>query len=54
MSVGKNIVALMLLEYENFTKSERKIVDYVLEHQKETQYISITDLSAVCEVAAAS
>ena len=51
MSVGKNIVALMLLEYENFTKSERKIVDYVLEHQKETQYISITDLSAVCEVA---
>jgi len=41
----------MLLEYENFTKSERKIVDYVLEHQKETQYVSITDLSAVCEVA---
>ena len=49
--MGKNVVALMLLEYENFTRSERKIVDYVLEHQKETQYISITDLSAVCEVA---
>jgi len=49
--VGKNIVALMLQEYENFTRSERKIVDYVLEHQTETQYISITDLSAVCEVA---
>ena len=44
-------MALMLQEYEQFTKSERKIVDYVLEHPAETQYISITDLSAVCEVA---
>jgi len=49
--VGKNIITLMLQEYEQFTKSERKIVDYVLEHQAETQYISITDLSAVCDVA---
>ena len=49
--MGKNVIALMLQEYEQFTKSERKIVDYVLEHQTETQYISITDLSAVCEVA---
>ena len=49
--MGKNVVALMLQEYETFTKSERKIVDYVLEHQTETQYISITDLSAVCDVA---
>ncbi len=47
----KNIVALMLQEYENFTKSEKKIVDYILEHQKETQHISITDLSAACDVA---
>lgn len=51
VKVGKNVVALMLQEYENFTKSEKKIVDYVLEHQKETQYISITDLSAACDVA---
>ena len=42
----KNIVTLMLQEYDSFTRSERKIADYVLEHQKETQYISITDLSA--------
>ena len=47
----KNIVTLMLQEYDSFTRSERKIADYVLEHQKETQYISITDLSAECEVA---
>ena len=45
VTVGKNVVALMLQEYENFTKSEKKIVDYVLEHQKETQYISITAVS---------
>ena len=47
----KNLLAQMLQEYDSFTRSERKIVDYVLEHQKETQYISITDLSAECEVA---
>ena len=28
-AVGRNIVALMLQEYERFTKSEKKIVDYV-------------------------
>ena len=50
-TVEKNILALMLQKYDSFTRSERKIVDYVLEHQKETQYISITDLSAVCQVA---
>ena len=49
--MGKDIIALMLQEYERFTRSERKIVDYVLEHQEETQYVSITDLSAQCGVA---
>ncbi len=47
----KNILAQMVQEYDSFTRSERKIADYVLEHQKETQYISITDLSAECDVA---
>nr|WP_325232997.1 MurR/RpiR family transcriptional regulator [uncultured Oscillibacter sp.] len=49
--MGKDIIALMLQEYERFTRSERKIADYVLEHQEETQYISITDLSGRCGVA---
>ncbi|WP_325201207.1 MurR/RpiR family transcriptional regulator [Oscillibacter sp.] len=49
--MGKDIIALMLQEYERFTRSERKIADYVLEHQEETQYISITDLSSQCGVA---
>ena len=34
--MGKDIIALMIQEYERFTRSERKIVDYVLEHQEET------------------
>lgn len=49
--MGKDIIALMLQEYERFTRAERKIADYVLEHQEETQYISITDLSSQCGVA---
>ena len=49
--MGKDVIALMLQEYERFTRSERKIADYVLDHQEETQYISITDLSGRCGVA---
>ena len=49
--MGKDIIAMMLQEYETFTRSERKIADYTLEHQEETQYISITDLSGRCGVA---
>lgn len=49
--MGKDIIALMLQEYGRFTRAERKIADYVLEHQEETQYISITDLSTRCGVA---
>lgn len=49
--MGKNLIAQMLQEYETFTRAERKIADYALEHQEETQYISITDLSSRCGVA---
>lgn len=49
--MGKDIIARMLQEYGRFTRAERKIADYVLEHQEETQYISITDLSGQCGVA---
>lgn len=47
----ENILTLMRQKYDSFTRSERKIADYVLTHQKQTQYISITDLSAECKVA---
>lgn len=47
----ENILTLMRQKYDSFTRSERKIADYVLAHQNQTQYISITDLSAECKVA---
>lgn len=46
----KNILAQMLQEYESFTRSERKIVDYILAHKREVQHINIADLSRRCEV----
>ena len=49
--LDKSIVDIMLLQYDSFTAAEKKIVDYVLAHQKESQYISITELSAACNVA---
>ena len=49
--MDKSIVDIMLLQYDSFTAAEKKIVDYVLSHQKESQYISITELSAACNVA---
>jgi len=51
LAVEKNIVAQLLREYEQYTKSEKKVVDYVLAHPQETQHSSITDLSAACDVA---
>lgn len=46
----KTIIDHMLDHYSEFTKSERKIIDYILEHKSEVQYLSITDLSTVCKV----
>lgn len=46
----KTIIDQMLNRYSEFTKSERKIVDYILEHKSDVQYLSITDLSTVCKV----
>ena len=39
----KTIIDQMLNRYSEFTKSERKIVDYILEHKSDVQYLSITD-----------
>ncbi|NCC06974.1 MAG: MurR/RpiR family transcriptional regulator [Clostridia bacterium] len=46
-----SILERMHQHYENFTKSEKKIADYVFDHKKEAQYISISDLSSACGVA---
>lgn len=47
----KSILDLLRREYENFTVAEKKIVDFILNHQWECQRLGITDLSAECGVA---
>ncbi|MEG0897616.1 MAG: MurR/RpiR family transcriptional regulator [Ruthenibacterium sp.] len=46
-----SILEIMLQKYDDFTKSEKKIIDYVLAHKKNAQYINISELSAACHVA---
>ena len=45
-----SIIDEMILHYGEFTKSERKIIDYILSHKCEAQYLSITDLSEACKI----
>lgn len=44
------IIDNMMHHYNDFTKSERKIIDYILAHKNEAQYFSITDLSQACKI----
>lgn len=45
-----NIVDRMIQDYDDFTKSERKIIDYILGHRNDAQYVSITDLANACQI----
>lgn len=36
--------------YEQFTKAEKKVADYILQYPKQVIFMSITDLAAACEV----
>ncbi len=47
----ENVLELLLQKYQSFTKSEKKIVDYLLAHTEDAQYISITELGIACNVA---
>lgn len=37
-------------EYNQFTKAEKKVADYILQNYREVLFMSITDLAEVCEV----
>ena len=50
----KSILTKLVQEYNTFTKSEKKITDYVLAHKQETQYMTITELALECKVAEAT
>ncbi len=37
-------------EYNQFTKAEKKVADYILQNSREVLFMSITDLAEACEV----
>lgn len=37
-------------EYNQFTKAEKKVADYILQNPRDVLFMSITDLAEVCEV----
>ena len=41
-------------DYYSLTASEKKAADFVLSHQQETQFLSISELAEACEVAEAT
>ena len=50
----KNFCDLILGKYDKLTKQTKTVADYVLAHQRETQYMSITTLAENCGVADAT
>lgn len=50
----ENLLLEIKTRYEQFTKAEMKIADYVLAHVSTVIYMSITDLAEACEVGDAS
>ncbi len=55
MSVREeNIFERINNQYYELTTAEKKAADYVMSHQKETQFMSISELSGACGVAEAT
>lgn len=47
---NSNIILQIQLTYNQFTKAEKKVADYVLKNKVKVLYMSITDLADACEV----
>lgn len=52
--MAAGIMQAIELEYESFTPSFRKVADYLRDHQREAQYLSISELSDECGVGKAT
>lgn len=50
----RNVMERISAEYYQLTASERKVADYVTDHQQDTQIMSISDLAEACGVAEAT
>lgn len=53
-TVGTNLQGQIRLNYNQLTKTERKIADYVLANSQRVLFMSITELADACRVAEAS
>ncbi len=49
-----NVFTKITNEYYQLTSAEKKISDFVIAHQRETQYMSISELAEACGVAEAT
>ncbi len=47
---NSNIILQIQSTYNQFTKAEKRVADYVLKNKQEVLYMSITDLADSCEV----
>lgn len=47
---SENLITQIQVAYPNFTRTEKKVADYVLKNQKKVLYMSITDLADACQV----
>lgn len=45
-----NLILKIQSVYNQFTKAEKKVADYCLEHREEVPYLSITELADACQV----
>ena len=45
-----NLILKMQSVYNQFTRAEKKVADYCLQHREEVPFLSITDLADACEV----
>ena len=51
---GSSLILDIQLSYNQFTKTEKKIADYVVQNTNKVLFMSITELSESCGVADAS
>ena len=49
-----DIFSVIIRSYNNLTKSETKVADYVLRHKQQVHLQSISELAGACEVSEAT
>lgn len=50
MATGGDFLTRVLSNYNQFTKAERKVADFIMQHSQEVLFMSITDLADACKV----